>query len=237
MMFGGSKGITMTEYDPNSAWEIVDSSFDDETDDEESSIRFSITLKRKPLYFMLSVIIPITTLAILNLCVSVLPTSSGEKAGYAITVFLAFTVFLTVVSSSLPKNSDSVALIAVFLISQTCCSTLTTVFALALLRMSSFDETVSIPRILISFVRCLKCKSCSKVSDDAPNRETSIRDTVRRTSVASSSGEVEYSWKEIVNCFDVLLFVVNACILVASWLGCFIAAMNSGHKQYNIQLV
>ncbi|KAH3790014.1 hypothetical protein DPMN_168208 [Dreissena polymorpha] len=227
IMIGGSNGVKLNDYEPNAAWEIIDSTWDIVEDNEDSTISFSITMKRKPLYFMLSVIIPITTLAILNLCVSVLPTSSGEKAGYAITVFLAFTVFLTVISSSLPQSSDSVALIAVFLIIQTICSTLTTVLALALLRMSSFDQTVAIPRILIFFMRCLKCKSCSKEFNIAPNRVVSIKDTESKIFDMSSTGDVEYSWKEVVNCLDVVLFVVNASIFVSSWLGCFMAAKNS----------
>ncbi|XP_052280916.1 acetylcholine receptor subunit beta-like 1 [Dreissena polymorpha] len=153
IMLGGSNGIEMSEYEPNSGWEVTATGWEIQEDSDDSAISFKLQLKRKPLYFMLSVILPIITLAILNLCVFLLPCTSGEKASYAITVFLSFAVFLTIVSSQLPKNSESVSLISVFLIIQTICSTLITVLALTLLRMSSFDDTVAIPRCLVFFVR------------------------------------------------------------------------------------
>ncbi|KAH3699052.1 hypothetical protein DPMN_073999 [Dreissena polymorpha] len=167
------------------------------------------------------------TLAILNICVFILPTDSGEKAGYSISVFLAFAVFLTIVSSSLPQNSNSVALIAVFLVIQTTCSTLTTVLALVLLRISSFDENVAIPRILVFFMRCFKCKSCSKASRIVPIEQRVADSRMSDESEESSTGHAEYSWKQVVNFLDAVLFVIFACILVASSLGCFLTAMNS----------
>ncbi|XP_052234649.1 neuronal acetylcholine receptor subunit alpha-7-like isoform X2 [Dreissena polymorpha] len=101
--------------------------------------------------------------------------------------------------------------------SETICSTLITIFALSLLRMSSFDETVAKPRVLVCFMRCLKCKSCHKGPSDTPKRVT-------RTSDESSTSDVEYSWTEVVNFLDVVLFVIFACIHVGSALGCFLPA-------------
>ncbi|KAH3830722.1 hypothetical protein DPMN_103971 [Dreissena polymorpha] len=267
-MIGGSKGIELTQYEPNSGWDIIDSSWKVEEDSVDSIISFSLKLRRKPLPFMLSVIFPIITLAILNFCVFLLPADSGERASYAITVFLAFAVFLTIVSSSLPQNSDSIALIQIYLIIQTACSTLTTVLALALLRLNRFDKDVAIPRILVFVMRCFKCKCCSKGFDESSSgdaeysngprvaktqrsvAESRIFDgsptfyvayqngsgmvqphrgtTQKRMSDNSSTGDVEYSWREVVNFLDVVFFVMFACILVASSLGCFFkAALNA----------
>ncbi|KAH3734355.1 hypothetical protein DPMN_040794 [Dreissena polymorpha] len=174
-----SNGPNLDRYKPNSAWEIIDSSWNiaEDPNDYDSTIRFSLTIRRKPLYYIFSVIIPIMTLAILNFCIFLLLNESGEKAGYFVTVFLAFTVFLTIVSSSLPQNSDSVALISVFLI-------------------YSFDENVAIPRILVSLMRCLKRKSCSKESRIETTEQCT---TERRMSDESSNGKVKYSRIEVVN--------------------------------------
>ncbi|XP_052234642.1 neuronal acetylcholine receptor subunit alpha-6-like isoform X1 [Dreissena polymorpha] len=216
-MVGRLHGIEMTSFEPNPSWEIIATSWTIEDEYDDSTISFMLKIRRKPLFFMLSVISPMIMLAILNLCVFLLPCKSGEKAGYAISVFLAFAIFLTIVSEQLPKNSESVSLISVFLIIQTICSTLITIFALSLLRMSSFDETVAKPRVLVCFMRCLKCKSCHKGPSDTPKRVT-------RTSDESSTSDVEYSWTEVVNFLDVVLFVIFACIHVGSALGCFLPA-------------
>ncbi|KAH3889735.1 hypothetical protein DPMN_013797 [Dreissena polymorpha] len=43
----------------------------------------------------------------------------------------------------------------------------------------------------------------------------------------SSTADVNYSWKEVVSILDAVLFVLFACTLVASMLGCFLkAALN-----------
>lgn len=218
--------IEMYMYETNPGWDITNSTCKVLEDTWYSQISFSVTIRRKPQNFMLTVVFPIMTLAILNVCVFLLPTDSGEKAGYSISVFLAFAIFLTIVSSSLPKNSNSVALIAVFLVIQTTCSTLTTV----LLRMSSFDENVAIPCILVFFMRCFKCKSCSKSSRNVPIEQRDAESRMSHESDESSTGHAEYSWQKVVNFLDAVLFVIFACILVASSLGCFLTAMNSKHS-------
>ncbi|XP_052259728.1 neuronal acetylcholine receptor subunit alpha-5-like [Dreissena polymorpha] len=247
-------------YKPNAGWDLTDVSCEMQGD-WGSTISFSLTIRRKPLFFIMSVIFPMMMLAILNICVFVLPNDSGEKASYSISVFLAFAVFLTIFSASLPQNSNSVALIGVFLIIQTTCSTITTVFALALLRMSSFDENVAIPRIMIFFMRCLKCKSRSNASmvvpadngatdgrmlDESSTGDvgykscakssryvpTEIKATESRMSNTASTGDVEYSWREVVNFLDVVLFVTFACILIASSLWCYLSAINYNRSDY-----
>ncbi|KAH3707339.1 hypothetical protein DPMN_066741 [Dreissena polymorpha] len=151
------------------------------------------------------------TLATLNLCVFLLPNTSEEKAGYSITVVFAFAVFNIIVSLPFPQNSDSVAFIVVFLIIQTTKTTSTTVLAFAFLRTSSFDEKVAIPCTLILLLRYLKCLSSSKGNRIVPIQ---IRSTETRMSDEPFTGDVEYSWKQVVTFLDVVLLVIFACILV-----------------------
>jgi heme A synthase len=49
----------------------------------------------------------------------------GERMGYTITVWLAFAVFLTIVSASLPKSSDTVPVLSVYIMIQLGIGTLT----------------------------------------------------------------------------------------------------------------
>jgi hypothetical protein len=48
--------------------------------------------------------------------VMVLPAESGEKVGFAVTIMLALSVFLTIVSESIPSNSISVSFLSVYLL-------------------------------------------------------------------------------------------------------------------------
>ncbi|KAL8596823.1 hypothetical protein ACOMHN_027152 [Nucella lapillus] len=60
-------------------------------------------------------ILPILLLSLLNCLVFLLPVESGEKMTVSVTIFLSFAVFLSLIDSSLPPNSDSVCLFSVYL--------------------------------------------------------------------------------------------------------------------------
>ncbi|KAL8596821.1 hypothetical protein ACOMHN_027150 [Nucella lapillus] len=77
-------------------------------------MHFSFTLKRKPMFYILNMILPIPLLSLLNCLVFLLPVESGEKMTVSVTAFLSFAVFLSVINNSLPQNSDSVCLFSVY---------------------------------------------------------------------------------------------------------------------------
>jgi hypothetical protein len=102
----GGKGIELFDFEENGEWTIIDTNADDAIESDEASVTFSMTIRRKPLYYILNIVLPVVMLSILDICVFILPAESGEKTSYAITVFLAFAVFLTIVSTALPQNSE-----------------------------------------------------------------------------------------------------------------------------------
>ena len=77
-----------------------------ETDDNEfSCLVFTLEFSRQPTYFVMNVIMPsvlINCLCVLNFGV---PHETGEKVGYGITVFLAQSVNLMVVSEMMPQGT------------------------------------------------------------------------------------------------------------------------------------
>ena len=216
-MLEGTSGIDTFDYEPNSVWDLVGSDAYVEQERYEASVVFSINLKRKPRYTILNIVLPLVMLTILNVLVFALPCDSGEKASYAVTVFLSFAVFLTIISSQLPENSDTVSLFSVYLIFQTVQSTLITVIALLLIRLSNLETDIRIPKPLAYIVACFKCKVCS-------NQATKIGPAERNESVritnmdegfenkqvyiddAAVPIEETYTWKEVVNVLD-LVFI------------------------------
>lgn len=84
-------------------------------------------MRRRPLFYVFNLILPcflITTVAFLGFCVPsdsgkikliiiCLSTdfSSGEKVSIGVTTLLSMTVFLMLVTDSMPPNSDSLPLI------------------------------------------------------------------------------------------------------------------------------
>ena len=238
---GGSKGIDLSEYESNSEWEVIDSNHFVEEESGEALISFSLKIKRKPRYLFLAIIFPIIMLTILNLLVFVLPCDSGEKASYAITVFLAFAVFLTIVSGSLPENSDTLSLFSIYIIIQTIQSTLITVLALIFIRLYNLGPEIPVPSYFLEAVKFLVCTRCrSKKSSIKPSsgyetKETDhAKDSLHTSKVELSSQQsVEaekqterenYDWKRVVNILDWLCLIFFSTVAFLSTLICIVMA-------------
>ncbi|XP_075242194.1 uncharacterized protein LOC142337037 [Convolutriloba macropyga] len=77
-------------------------------------ILYSLVLKRKPYFYVHSLIVPSLLLAWLGSVIFLLPNECGEKLSFATTLFLALYVNQVVVSEFLPPSADSYPLIAKF---------------------------------------------------------------------------------------------------------------------------
>ena len=69
-------------------------------------LRYSLRLKRRPLFHVLNILLPCVLLSILNLMVFALPPESGEKIQLGMTNLLALVLFQQLISEALPPTSD-----------------------------------------------------------------------------------------------------------------------------------
>ncbi|XP_072039325.1 neuronal acetylcholine receptor subunit alpha-7-like [Amphiura filiformis] len=80
-------------------------------DGEFPQIQVSLILSRRPLFYVLLIIIPCTLLSFINLMVFILPTESGEKVSLGITNFLALVLLQQLIGESIPPASDNIPVI------------------------------------------------------------------------------------------------------------------------------
>ncbi|KAF7691580.1 acetylcholine receptor subunit delta [Silurus meridionalis] len=114
--------IDPAEFKENGEWEIVhrparrniykhiplDSN-------KHQDITFYLIIKRKPLFYIVNIIIPCVLISFLASLVYYLPADSGEKMTLSISVLLAQSVFLLLISQRLPETSMAVPLIVKYL--------------------------------------------------------------------------------------------------------------------------
>ncbi|CAC5400444.1 unnamed protein product [Mytilus coruscus] len=97
-------------YTPNSDWILQEYSTNvgHKTVDSYSYDMFylKITVKRQSLYYAVMIILPTFVFALLNPLVFILPVESGERISLAVTMLLSYTIFLTIVSESIPVSSN-----------------------------------------------------------------------------------------------------------------------------------
>ncbi|OWF45660.1 Neuronal acetylcholine receptor subunit alpha-10 [Mizuhopecten yessoensis] len=111
-----SQTVFFTYFYKNTEWDVIGSATTRWSGSFDIAYYY-ITIKRRHMNFLVSVVIPIIMLAFVNPFVFILPFDSGERASYSITVLLAFTVYMTVVSDRMPASSEPMSFISYYLLS------------------------------------------------------------------------------------------------------------------------
>ena len=236
----GAKGIDLYEYQNNSEWSLIDSNAYVEQESDEAAVIYTLKIQRKPRYMVLTIILPVIMLSILNLFVFWLPCDSGEKASYAVTVFLSFAVFLTIISSLMPANSETTSIFAVYIIILTIQSTLITVLALAMIRLSQFSSPVPWP--IVKFVNLMYCQSCRKkttkikpakeskkgendvVLDETFTNKHNEGILIKDDDMPEKNKEDDCNWEKVTNALDIFLFCFFVLVTVVSSIVCLVLA-------------
>ncbi|KAK2164106.1 hypothetical protein LSH36_68g00000, partial [Paralvinella palmiformis] len=121
-LLNGSDTIGLDAYTESGEWEIEKTAASSSNQYFESdpgipfpTVRFSLYLRRKPRFYTINIITPCLTMSLLALLVFYLPPDSGEKISLGITVLLSFSVFLLLVAENVPKTSEYVPLLGIYL--------------------------------------------------------------------------------------------------------------------------
>uniref|UniRef100_A0A9J7XN77 Cholinergic receptor, nicotinic, alpha 3 n=1 Tax=Cyprinus carpio carpio TaxID=630221 RepID=A0A9J7XN77_CYPCA len=81
-----------------------------------TDITYSIYIRRLPLFYTINMIIPCLLISFLTVLVFYLPSDCGEKVTLCISVLLSLTVFLLVITETIPSTSLVIPLIGEYLL-------------------------------------------------------------------------------------------------------------------------
>ncbi|OWF37794.1 neuronal acetylcholine receptor subunit alpha-3-like [Mizuhopecten yessoensis] len=165
-------------YEPNGVWELTSTKIELTYGD----VVVSLILHRRPEFYLLTLICPIILLSVLAIFTFVIPVNSGEKMGYSMTVHLAFAVFLTIVSTSLPVNSRTTAYLAVYLISLLVKGSAIVILTAAQVRLHHREDNLppSLRRV-IKIRRKLSILSLRRVQPATENENTETSSNSEKT--------------------------------------------------------
>ncbi|CAC5381616.1 unnamed protein product [Mytilus coruscus] len=111
-------GIEKSEvhFVENGEWDILNLSanpfqYQDYWDNSSaySCVHYTLILKRRSSYHLVTTAFPFLILMALNLLVVVLPTECGEKLGFCMSQFLTMIVFLTLMAQNMPSSSFTIS--------------------------------------------------------------------------------------------------------------------------------
>ncbi|WAR21560.1 ACHA6-like protein [Mya arenaria] len=228
----GSNGISLKDYTPNNQWDVVSTS-SNEINTGESAVNFTIKMKRKPNFYILNIVAPVILLSLLNAFTFVLPVASGERAGYSVTVFLSLAVFLTIVASEMPNNSENTSIFSVYLMTMTTFSTLIVMLTLVEVRLSIRtipDQPINkFYQVLYKLSLLLQCNGCRTRDKVVPlqNKDENPKDD---TDVDENVYDLPANWHDVLDSIDFLLFWFFVIVTVIVTTACMLAARNGGIK-------
>ncbi|XP_069470330.1 5-hydroxytryptamine receptor 3A-like isoform X2 [Ambystoma mexicanum] len=99
-------------------WELLsvipkNSTFE-ENNDTFAEMKFFIIIKRRPLFYVVNLLLPSMFLMFMDVMGFYLPPDSGERVSFKITLLLGYSVFLIIVSDTLPVTANGTPLIGVY---------------------------------------------------------------------------------------------------------------------------
>lgn len=212
----GSGGFYTSNFEENGKWKVDSMSSSSETVDSKTTLLFTLNLRRKSSFYVLFLLLPAVLLSVLNVFVFVLPAGSGEKTGYTIAVFLSYALFYTILSESLPTNSDTVSTVASYLFLMMFLATLSVVLTILELRIYKKQTLNPLPRWIVRFVKCIlhqRCLPgccCCYVTDDIDD------DDVDGEWTKVIGPWLDCDWQDVVDALDFVLFWIFLILTVTS---------------------
>uniref|UniRef100_W5LAC4 Cholinergic receptor nicotinic beta 2 subunit n=1 Tax=Astyanax mexicanus TaxID=7994 RepID=W5LAC4_ASTMX len=109
---------SMDDFTPSGEWDIIalpGRRNENPSDPTYVDITYDFIIRRKPLFYTINLIIPCVLITSLAILVFYLPSDCGEKMTLCISVLLALTVFLLLISKIVPPTSLDVPLVGKYL--------------------------------------------------------------------------------------------------------------------------
>ncbi|KAK6187534.1 hypothetical protein SNE40_005536 [Patella caerulea] len=151
-----------------------------------------ISLSRYPLFYVLTIILPICLLAVLNPVVFLVPAESGEKISVPVSILLAYSVILSALSELLPEVSDNISILGVYVCTMLCLKVVSVVASVG--AVSLYHRSGSVPREGIyhwsgKYGRC------------------GIKNTTDHLVDVNTDKEI-ISWQDVSRAFDRIMFCI-----------------------------
>ena len=196
--------------------------------DHKSQAVYYVRFERRPYFYLLCIIAPIISLMVMNTFVFLLPPESGERVGFSLTLMLATAVFLSIITDEIPKASDPLPLICVYVLIGVLMCIFTTIVLSLNLRFYFRRPEIKVNSFYRGLVRCTLSSNHTRLENgrkytfnaanvtgdkDAVSQRSNdpadvppecLRDNVGR----SPCQEATCTWQEVGAALDSVMFVV-----------------------------
>ncbi|XP_064293680.1 LOW QUALITY PROTEIN: acetylcholine receptor subunit beta-like [Phalacrocorax carbo] len=112
---GGAQAVLPPGFQENGQWELCHRSGRHHAGPSHEDVTFYLVIRRKPLFYIVNVLVPCVLITLLAVVVFYLPPDAGEKMTLSLFALLTLTVFLLLLADKVPATSLAVPLIGRYL--------------------------------------------------------------------------------------------------------------------------
>uniref|UniRef100_A0A1I8GLY6 Neur_chan_LBD domain-containing protein n=1 Tax=Macrostomum lignano TaxID=282301 RepID=A0A1I8GLY6_9PLAT len=192
-------------------------------------VNITVSFKRRPLYYVIVLIIP--SALILATCIFgfLLPADSGDRLALNVAILLSMSVFLQLAGSITPAQSESVPVLTWYFtvaMAVTALSTIGSIVVHLCYRRAASREAVSSPVLRLLFLNrlCGWKNTVQSVENCKESNQAQSLESVSMTTIKTSPGS---EWQQIGSAIDRLLIICSVSCSVAVLLLIFVTAVKN----------
>uniref|UniRef100_A0A4W3JIZ7 Cholinergic receptor, nicotinic, alpha 6 n=1 Tax=Callorhinchus milii TaxID=7868 RepID=A0A4W3JIZ7_CALMI len=230
----GSK-VNLKDFWESGEWEIIDApGYKHDIkynccEEIYTDITYSFYIRRLPLFYSVNLIIPCLLISFLTVLVFYLPSDCGEKVTLCISVLLSLTVFLLVITETIPSTSLVIPLIGEYLLFTMIFVTLSIVITVFVLNVHYRTPTTHtmpgwVRKIFLHFLPRVMLMRRPLVQIETSNKECKYR-SLAFTLVTLCSVyalQVEDDWKYVAMVIDRIFLWVFVLVCILGTAGLFL---------------
>lgn len=155
-----SSSLDTTDFIKNVVWKMNGTSVSTSAKNDATFVSFSVHLTRRSTYFVIVMAAPILLLGIINGFAFLMPIDHG-RVGFAMTVYLTFSVFLTIIGDNLPKTSNPLSTLSIYIVILMSFSGVITLISIFTVRQHLKTVDLSVPSavsFIVGFFCCMVCR-------------------------------------------------------------------------------
>lgn len=231
--------VYKTYFTENGEWRLVESfsyRLPGRHEYEVDSVGIALTLKRRSTFLIVNVILPVVFMSVINILVFLLPSESGERVSFALTVLLSQAVFLTLLVNNLPKTSKPIAILCYYLMLILVVSVCMCVVTIISLRIFYIDNSIAVPKWCSRLCKamCIRKRSLfvngKPLPPAGPESDSNGNETsVPKATMGSSRCRMGSSWRDVSRALDRLFFFLFLSVLIVVN-GVYLSVLSENHS-------
>ncbi|KAL3864395.1 hypothetical protein ACJMK2_006082 [Sinanodonta woodiana] len=223
----GGSGFQQSNFQENGEWRVDSMSYSSDYSTDKASIAFTIKFSRRPYFYVTNIIVPTVLISLTCIFAFLVPISSREKTKYAITVFLTYIIFITIIGKSLPENGDKACFFMGFLLVTLLMTALVLIVTLGTQRIGFRNPVRKVPKWGYRFVKfilrqrcvCICCRKVDRVTNDG-------QDVYEGEWTQIIGPWLDCDWKEFADALDFVGFFFFLILILGIDIGALYLGVN-----------